>query len=80
MPYTVVNLARGQDILQATHSHSFDNRRPSPENIKVEHEINSKHSNASLFIFDYLGYNQYDEFSSTEQGIIVTPNNVYFEE
>ena len=75
MSYMVDTASPEQIVVEATHSHSFDNGLPSPGDINVAHNINSKYPSATLFIFDRLGYNQYDEFSSTQLEIIVYPSS-----
>ena len=80
MSIIIEEASADQTVTQATHSHDFDNSLPSPADIKVAHQINSRYPNASLYIFDRLGYNKYDEFSSTELNIIVTPDKVFYDD
>lgn len=80
IPYIMDMASSNQSVSQATHSHGFDNGLPSSGDINVAHNVNSKYPKASLYIYDRLGYNQYDEFSSTELNIVVTPEKVFYED
>ena len=80
MSIIIEEASADQTVTQATHSHDFDNGLPSPADLKIAHQINSRYPNASLYIYDRLGYNKYNEFSSTEPNVVVTPSKVFYDD